>query len=208
MDLRSSCNWTRFPVRNYWVSTFLTIACVVSFVSAQAQPKEAFYTDLSEALANKGQATHVDLSKQKLDTLPSELFELTELRVLVLRKNKLRELSPTISSLSKLEILDISKNKLQKLPPEIGDLTQLVELRAHQNDLDSLPSEIGQLKELRVLELWDNNLSMLPEEVRECTRLEVVDIRAIQFDEEEQDYIKQLLPFDADLRIDPPCACY
>ncbi|KAL4980444.1 hypothetical protein BDW66DRAFT_55250 [Aspergillus desertorum] len=71
------------------------------------------------------------LSGNSLDTLPSELFELGNMRVLSLRNNKLAEIPPAIRRLTKLQELNVAVNRLSLLPWELlwlikkGDLKHL-----------------------------------------------------------------------------------
>lgn len=72
------------------------------------------------------------LSGNSLTDLPSELFELGNLKVLSLRNNKLREIPAAIRKLTKLQEINVSVNRLQYLPWEIlwlikkGDLKHLI----------------------------------------------------------------------------------
>ncbi|KAL4990953.1 hypothetical protein BDW68DRAFT_185217 [Aspergillus falconensis] len=71
------------------------------------------------------------LSGNSLNTLPSELFELGNIRVLSLRNNKLAEIPPAIRRLTKLQELNVAVNRLSVLPWELlwlikkGDLKHL-----------------------------------------------------------------------------------
>ena len=74
------------------------------------------------AAAGRRRPRRLDLSEYKLRALPSELWQLTEL------KN-----------------LNLDRNELDALPPEIGRLTELEYLHLQGNQLDALPSELWQL---------------------------------------------------------------
>ncbi|KAN0068874.1 hypothetical protein V8E54_013043 [Elaphomyces granulatus] len=82
------------------------------------------------------------LSGNALTELSSELFELTNLKVLSLRNNSLKELPSAIRKLTALQQINVSVNSLQYLPWEIlwliknGELTHLT---VHPNPL--LPLE-------------------------------------------------------------------
>ncbi|RDW72376.1 leucine-rich repeat domain-containing protein [Aspergillus mulundensis] len=72
------------------------------------------------------------LSGNALTTLPGELFELGNTRVLSLRNNKLTEIPPAIRRLTKLQELNVAVNRLTVLPWELlwlikkGDLKHLI----------------------------------------------------------------------------------
>jgi hypothetical protein len=77
------------------------------------------------------------LASNRLTTLPEELFNLPNLRVLSLRGNKIHELPPAIGRLQNLTELNISQNSLQYLPFEILDLfsdtSRLQSFQIHPN---------------------------------------------------------------------------
>ncbi|KAJ5156063.1 Leucine-rich repeat typical subtype [Penicillium capsulatum] len=71
----------------------------------------------------------VYLPGNSLSSLPNELFDLKDLKVLSVRNNKLHELPPTVSKLKALEVLNISVNRLTFLPWELLSLLQDGELK-------------------------------------------------------------------------------
>lgn len=62
------------------------------------------------------------ISGNKLASLPSELFRLTNITVLSLRNNNLPEIPPSIGKLSNLKELNIAQNSIKWLPWEMLDL--------------------------------------------------------------------------------------
>lgn len=69
------------------------------------------------------------LPNNSLATLPRELFELKDLRVLSLRSNKLTSIPCTIRDLTALQVLNLSVNRLSHLPWELLVLLQKGELK-------------------------------------------------------------------------------
>ncbi|OQE28886.1 hypothetical protein PENSTE_c003G00203 [Penicillium steckii] len=69
------------------------------------------------------------LPNNSLMTLPRELFELKDLRVLSLRNNKLTSIPCTIRDLTALQVLNLSVNRLTHLPWELLALLQKGELK-------------------------------------------------------------------------------
>ncbi|MDB9835502.1 hypothetical protein OAC51_01210 [Flavobacteriaceae bacterium] len=118
----------------------------------------------------------LDLSRNKIDFLPSEIKELDKLTELNLNYNELTELPSEIGSLTELVNLNLSSNKLTLLPSEIGSLTELVTLNLSSNKLTLLPSEIGSLTELVTLNLSSNKLTLLPPEIAALTGLTGLDL--------------------------------
>lgn len=104
------------------------------------------------------QTNSLDLSRQKLDKVPSYVFKLTYLAKLDLSQNQLTgAIQAEIRFLSKLRELDLSDNQMTGLPAEVGQLSQLEVLDLANNQLTGLPYELANLKKLRVLDLRGNN---------------------------------------------------
>ena len=143
--------------------------------------------------------TAVDLTNQKITTIPKVIFKNTQLEVFVLEDNRLTSLPSQIKYLKNLKSIHLSGNKLTFLPKEIGSLTKLEVLDLYQNKLTSLPWEIGLLQNLQVLDLsWDlliqlprnigrlkklkhlgltgNSLNSLPKEIGQLDNLELLDL--------------------------------
>ena len=138
--------------------------------------------------------TVVNLSKKGLKTIPDEVFDNTDIKVLrlygnqldsiserigelvnleklYLGKNNLKTLPKSIGNLKNLQILSVQYNQISSLPEEIGGLTNLLQLTLNQNELVTLPAGIGGLKNLENLELKFNYLTSLPDELTDCERL-------------------------------------
>ena len=95
-------------------------------------------------------------------TIPPELGNLTELEGLYLRANKLSgAIPPELGNLTKLKYLFLNNNKLSgAIPAELGNLTGLLELHLNGNDLSgAIPAELGNLTKLMWLALNHNELS-------------------------------------------------
>ncbi|MGI8500556.1 MAG: COR domain-containing protein, partial [Hassallia sp.] len=91
--------------------------------------------------AAKDRVAKLNLSSQKLTSLPAEIGQLSNLSELNLSYNQLTKLPKEITQLSKLKSLALSGNQLITLPPELGQLG-LTRLTFAGNPLVSLPPEI------------------------------------------------------------------
>ena len=114
----------------------------------------------------------LDLSFNKLSSLPPEILSLTNLQSLDLSANQLSSFPPEIGALTNLQSLDLSANQLSSFPSEICSLTNLQSLDLGGNQLSSLPSEILSLTNLQSLYLRNNQLSSLPPEIGALTNLQ------------------------------------
>ncbi|EMY12742.1 leucine rich repeat protein [Leptospira weilii str. Ecochallenge] len=134
------------------------LACFFAELQAE-EVEQGTYTDLTNALQNPSKVRVLNLSFQKLSTLPKEIGELQNLQTLDLFDNKLTVLPKEILQLQNLQRLDLSHNQLTILPKEIGQLQNLQELNLTGNRLKTLPKEIGFLKKLEILRLYQNEFS-------------------------------------------------
>lgn len=149
--------------------------------------------------------TLLNISKNQLADLPSEICQLKSLELLDLSDNKLTKLPAEIELLTRLRSLDVSNNQLTLLPLQIGNLKNLEELRVQNNPLgiispaiytlDNLKrlklsgcsiSEVSlaifKLKNLIFLDLSKNWLLSLPNEFQELRALKVLDLRGNTLD--------------------------
>jgi hypothetical protein len=140
-----------------------------------------------------------------LTEFPLEILELAPtLEVLDLSNNRLRSLPDDFDRLQNLKILFLSENEFDHLPEVLGRCSQLsmIGFKANQirvvsgaslppllrwliltdNAIEELPPEIGQLKSLQKLMLAGNQLKTLPEEMINCTNLELIRLAANQLD--------------------------
>ena len=123
-----------------------------------------------------GRVTGLNLRFNSLSgTLPPEIGDLTELRVLHLHYNDLSGTIPLeIGNLTRLLDLQLYRNGFSgTIPPVLGDLTRLTDLDLSYNDLTgTIPPEIGNLVQLGTLYLEANRLSgTIPPEIGNLTEL-------------------------------------
>eukprot|EP00698_Gefionella_okellyi_P025266 TRINITY_DN9199_c0_g1_i1.p1 TRINITY_DN9199_c0_g1~~TRINITY_DN9199_c0_g1_i1.p1 ORF type:complete len:453 (-),score=48.29 TRINITY_DN9199_c0_g1_i1:9-1367(-) len=104
----------------------------------------------------------LNLDANRLSTFPLVLCELTTLQSLLMNGNKLREVPRQISQLVNLRDFSLQQNMLATLPSEIGCLTGLMALYIQHNQLQMLPPQLDLLINLRVLNMSFNYLNDLP----------------------------------------------
>lgn len=122
------------------------------------------------------------LTANSLDTFPNEIINLTNLRDLQIQNNQIKKLPHEIGVLKNLTYLNVSNNLLNNLPHEIGDLKNLTYLNVSGNLLDSLPPDIGNLSNLKTLDLSNNPLTKLPPKIDKLSKLESLYISDYAFD--------------------------
>lgn len=109
-----------------------------------------------------GNVTKLGLYSLGINTLPSEIKNLTKLELLELDDNELESLPSEIGELSSLKLLDLGQNKLSSLPSKIQSLSNLEELYLSENNLSSVPSGISKMSNLMNLELNKNKITSIP----------------------------------------------
>jgi len=102
----------------------------------------------------------LDLSAQKLSSLPSYVLSESDLESLDISYNAISGALPAeIRHLSNLKRLNMSHNKMTGVPAEIGQLSNLEYLDLSHNSLTGLPHELGNLTNLKELNISGNNYS-------------------------------------------------
>ncbi|MGW1178332.1 GNAT family N-acetyltransferase [Kitasatospora sp. NPDC002543] len=137
--------------------------------------------DATEAVDAAGAGSVADVTlnlwRRPLGEVPAEVWDRTELTVLILAETGICELPPRIGRLTGLRTLDLGHNRLAALPVELFGLTGLGDfLYLHDNELTSLPEELGRLTALRYLNVGENRLAELPSAVGRLASL--VELRA------------------------------
>lgn len=158
-----------------------SILILLFFFSLNVQSQNKCYKNLDSALVNKDCVECLDLSKDRLKEIPSEIYEFKNLKTLILSKNKIKHISDSLSTLTNLHYLDLSSNYIESLPASLATL------------------------HIDTLIMWDNPIYEFPNELSKWD-LKYLDLRAIQMNKEEQKNIKALFP-SARVRMDHPCNC-
>ncbi|XP_057778273.1 probable disease resistance protein At4g27220 [Salvia miltiorrhiza] len=97
----------------------------------------------------------LDLSYTRIKALPSSLFKLQNLQILLLRSCVCLDTLPAeVGNLTNLEVLDLLGTDLPNLPKEVGGLTKLrhLQISFHQPDCGSSESELVSISQLQALQ--------------------------------------------------------
>lgn len=156
--------------------------------------KDTVYTSLEAAFLDPSKVYFLDLSGQKIRSIPSSIDVFENLIELNVSKNKLRKLPNTICNLTNLEFLTIDNNKIKKLPYSIGRLGNLIELNLISNKLKSLPKSFGLLIHLTELDFYHNKMRELPDSIANLKALKKLILSEKYFTSEEKEKLKSLLP--------------
>jgi small GTP-binding protein len=168
-----------------------------------SEHKGEFITDFPREILSYAHITALNLSNNKLRTLPEDIYKLRNLVYLNLAGNQLRTLPNTILELKALKQLNLSGNPNLVLPnnfslPEelsflnlnatniypllssLRTLTKLTTLSLAGTGLTFLPKEITEIQSLSVLNLISNSLSTLPDEIGDLENLVELNLNSNQ----------------------------
>jgi hypothetical protein len=135
-------------------------------------PREIF--DLADSLEI------LNLSGNKLSSLPDDLPKLHKLRVIFCSENDFIELPKVLGKCQNLEMIGFKANKIVHVPASSLP-QQLRWLILTDNQVADLPAGLGACSRLQKLMLAGNRLQALPKEMANCKRLELLRISANRF---------------------------
>jgi leucine-rich repeat protein SHOC2 len=131
-------------------------------------------TKIQEAKVND--TAELDLSDLGLRSMPREIFELNNLKVLRLGRfygkyentalqNGISHLTKAFSKLESLEELHLQHNEVANFPEELLEMPNLRVVNLAYNNIKQLPNSIGQMKNLEMIDVNHNQLRYLPYEM-------------------------------------------
>ncbi|KAL9554481.1 hypothetical protein MBANPS3_002811 [Mucor bainieri] len=139
----------------------------------------------------------LDISRNKLTRLPSQIGQLEHLRILNATSNQLTEIPKELLALKDLQVLTLSQNQIQAIPEDMPRLLpRLVTFRIAANAITSLPSRLdfwiqmrhlqlgsvyGEMPALEELDVSYNQLRMLPHDL-ELQTLQILNVCSNQLD--------------------------
>ena len=123
----------------------------------------------------------LDLSGNRLRTLPDELPRLRALRILFCSNNSFEALPAVLGRCEHLDIVGFKANAIAHVPAEAipANLRWLI---LSDNRIGSLPETLGACHRLQKLALAGNRLSALPAGLARCERLELIRLSANRFE--------------------------
>jgi hypothetical protein len=144
----------------------LNISCGLSHF-----PREVF--ELADSLEV------LDLSNNRLSSLPDDLPRLHRLKALFLNNNQFETVPEVLARCPRLSMVSFKSNQLTTLS-ETALPPQTRWLILTNNQLTTLPAALGKLTKLQKLMLAGNRLQSLPDELSACLNLELIRIAANQ----------------------------
>ncbi|KAJ1515295.1 hypothetical protein HMI55_003843 [Coelomomyces lativittatus] len=125
------------------------------------------YSDasFSEAFGKLKHLVYLNLSENRLSTIPECFLLFSELKELDLSHNRITIIPDNLWRLHKLEKLNLSFNCLTSLPDNIGEMEMLSHFEVKKNCITIIPQSIGHLYFLQRLDIDKNAITELPIEL-------------------------------------------
>jgi Leucine-rich repeat (LRR) protein len=121
-------------------------------------------------------ARALNFNNNKIERIEPGIEKITGLQELSFYKNNLSEVPPMLYTMKNLRVIDLYYNHIRKVSPEISNWKDLEILYLANNEIYSIPEELGQLIKLRELYLHHNKLSTLPVSVGNLESLNILRI--------------------------------
>ncbi|NOH98556.1 leucine-rich repeat-containing protein kinase family protein [Vibrio sp. 99-70-13A1] len=121
----------------------------------------------------------LDLSNNQLNELPSELAQLTHLRIIFASNNHFTHLPDVLGQLPMLEMVGFKSNKIKQVS-ETSLPERLRWLILTDNEIEILPNSLGQRPRLQKLALAGNQIQELPSSMIGLNNLELLRLSANQ----------------------------
>ncbi|HHS99868.1 MAG TPA: protein kinase [Thiomicrospira sp.] len=119
----------------------------------------------------------LDLSGNQLSSLPDNLSNLINLKILFCSNNLFTEVPKALKSCLKLEMIGFKSNQITHFDENVLPLhTRWLILT--DNQIAKLPDSIGELKRLQKCALAGNQLTEIPQSIKGCENLELLRIAA------------------------------
>jgi Leucine-rich repeat (LRR) protein len=121
---------------------------------------------------------HLNLSGRSLTTLPENLQEFTNLRIIDLSNNKLLNIDG-INEIKAIEAINISGNEFldhKAVFKELVSMNSLKRIQLNKTGLAYFPRSIFELKQLEWLDLSENEITVFPYEIKKLTKLNYLDL--------------------------------
>ncbi len=123
----------------------------------------------------------LNLSDNRLNSLPTDLSRLTNLKVIFLSNNDFEEVPEVLADCPNLSMVGFKSNRIRVLGENVLPLrTRWLILT--DNQLAELPKSIGRLESLQKLMLAGNQLRSIPDEMAACQNLELIRLAANQLE--------------------------
>ncbi len=121
----------------------------------------------------------LDLSKNRLKSLPKDFGRFKKLKIAFFSDNLFEEIPSVLSECTELGIIAFKSNRLRTIPEHSLPVSTHW-LTLTNNQIETLPDSIGECTNLRKVGLAGNRIAVLPDSMKACVNLELLRISANQ----------------------------
>ena len=123
---------------------------------------------------NVGQlhCNNLNLSKNKLRSLPVSFAQLTQIKNLIFYENEFEDIPEVLNGFNNLKHLDFYKNHIKEIPDFVGNMENMEQLFLSFNNIEEIPDTLRNLKRLKYFYIHHNELHFLPEWITEMDSIE------------------------------------
>lgn len=204
LPMNSFTKCTAIVPRHAWLLIGISILATTPDLQSQK------FRSLEKAMHQPEAVVELQLRRDKLESVPPEIAQMTNLEILDLSKNKLRELPGFLAQLPRLHTLILSKNQLTKFPLQFAcdslPCPPLCSLIIDRNPIDSLPEEISKFRHLQHLDLWHTELEYISPQIAETPELRSLDVSYTYFKTADLVWLREAMP-QLELRSSYGCKC-
>jgi len=136
----------------------------------------------------------IDLSRNKFEEFPVELYDCVNLADIRLSHNNLKLVPSGIEKLVNLAALELGSNNINVIPNCLCGLKSLELLDLSGNGIKEIPQAISGLESLEILDLSHNPINTIPNSIKELKKLTRLILHECHLSIDEQDRIQKLLP--------------
>eukprot|EP01105_Mastigella_eilhardi_P007644 TRINITY_DN1916_c0_g1_i1.p1 TRINITY_DN1916_c0_g1~~TRINITY_DN1916_c0_g1_i1.p1 ORF type:complete len:1004 (+),score=298.73 TRINITY_DN1916_c0_g1_i1:31-3012(+) len=154
-ELESQTDLKRLLLSHNSITTFPSVLCKLHLTVLDLSFNR-LSGNLTEAIGDLTSLTSLNLSFNKITSLPENISRLRDLKELNVANNTLITLPHSLTDMKSLTVFNVSSNTLRELPHNIGELQSLTKLDISHNQLTHLPTGVASLPQLSALEMRDN----------------------------------------------------
>lgn len=126
-----------------------------------------------EALNLSDKLRNLDLSKNKLSSLPNDVCKFKLLKQLNLDTNRIETIPDSLGNMKKLEMFNMSNNLITFLPESFAKLSNLKQVYLSNNRIKEFPTQLLGLHSLEVVDLSHNKITEIPKGMSELYAAEL-----------------------------------
>lgn len=120
--------------------------------------------------------TTLHLYDNHLQEIPQSLTNLNNLTWLNVGKNEITTIPGYITNLKKIQILSLSGNKIKEIPEFIQKLNKLKEIHLNYNEIEEIPEFIGNITSLTQILLSNNQIKCIPQSIENLKDLKILNL--------------------------------